>query len=307
MTRVRLLNRAAWNRIESIIVAWVGNRGVRLRRTAGCCEHVTTGGNEHAFDKTSSTKADLQGAAGRCVYAPCAVRRPCGSGKTVAYYGDVKGFLATPDNAGKAPALILMHDFGGLNNEMRKRARAFAAAGFVTLALDAFDGKTYASAQAARPVIGEQIKKSNHRVVFRNMRSGLSYLRSLPQVDGGRVAVAGWGYGAAWSFHMAVAGFDIGASVVYYSDSGAITAPAAYRLDKMEAPLIAHYPEKAADSDLDAVKELAKRVMARNKNTEVHIYKGASDRFDVEDGAAFDAPAARLAHQRTIDFLNRHL
>ena len=69
MTRVRLLNRAAWNRIESIIVAWVGNRGVRLRRTAGCCEHVTTGGNEHAFDKTSSTKADLQGAAGRCVYA----------------------------------------------------------------------------------------------------------------------------------------------------------------------------------------------------------------------------------------------
>ena len=161
--------------------------------------------------------------------------------KTVVYHEDVKGLLVTPDNASKSPALILMHDFGGLDEEMRRRARAFAAAGFVALALDVFGGKTYASADAAQAVTREQIEKSGHRAVFRNMKSGLSYLRSLPHVDGSRVAVAGWEYGAAWSFHMAVAGFDIGASVVYYSDSGAITAPAAYRLEKMAAPPIAHY------------------------------------------------------------------
>ena len=58
---------------------------------------------------------------------------------------------------------------------------------------------------------------------------------------------------------MAVAGFDIGASVVYYSDNGAITAPAAYKLEKMAAPLIALYP---SDSDLDVVKDFSARVMA---------------------------------------------
>ena len=45
--------------------------------------------------------------------------------ETVVYHENVKGFLATPDNASKSPALILMHDFGGLDEEMRRRARAF--------------------------------------------------------------------------------------------------------------------------------------------------------------------------------------
>lgn len=224
--------------------------------------------------------------------------------EAVVYHENVKGYLTMPDNASKSPALILMHDFGGLNDEMRKRAKAFAEAGFVALALDAFDGRTYASAEAAQAVTRDQIKKSGHRAVFRNMKSGLAYLRSLPQVDGSRVAVAGWGYGAAWSFHMAVAGFDIGASVVYYSDSGAITAPAAYKLEKMAAPLIAHY---STDSDLDIVKDFSARVTARNKDTVVHIYQGTKKRFDVADGPAFDADAARLAHQRTVTFLNRQL
>ncbi len=93
-----------------------------------------------------------------------------------------------------------MHDFGGLNDEMRKQAKAFAAAGFVALALDAFDSKTYDSAEAAQAVTREQIKKCDPCAVFRNTKSGLAYLRSMPQVEGSRVAVAGWGYGAAWSF-----------------------------------------------------------------------------------------------------------
>ena len=89
-----------------------------------------------------------------------------------------------------------------MNDEIRKRARAFAVAGFVALALDAFNGRTFEAAEAAHAVTRDQIKKGGHRALFRNMKSGLAYLRSLPQVDGSRVAVAGWGYGAAWSFHM---------------------------------------------------------------------------------------------------------
>ena len=103
---------------------------------------------------------------------------------------------------------------------------------------------------------------------------------------------------------QAVAGFDVGASVAYNSDSDAITAAAAYRLEKMAAPLIAHYP---CDSDLDVVKDFSARVMAHNKDTEVHIYQGTKKRFDAEDEPAFDTNAARLAHRRTVAFLNRRL
>ena len=227
--------------------------------------------------------------------------------RIVAYHGDVTGFLALPDDADAAPAIILMHDFGGLDDEMRKRARAYAAAGFVALALDAFDGKTFATAEAAKPLTGSQVRKENHRTVFRNMRAGLSHLRALSQIDPRRVAVVGWGYGAAWSFHMAVAGFDIAASVVYYSSSGAITAPAAYKLDRLAAPIVAHYPEKSSSSDLADVNDLARRLKARNRNTEVHVYPGLDDRFDVEGGPAYDAAAAELAQRRTIAFLKRHL
>lgn len=225
----------------------------------------------------------------------------------VAYHGDVTGFLVLPDKANAAPAIILMHDYGGLNQAMKERARAFAAAGFVALALDAFEGRTYATADAAREVTDRQIRKENHRTMFRNMRGGLSYLRSLPEVDSGRVAVAGWGYGAAWSLHMAVAGFDVGVSAVYYSSSGAITAPASYELDKLAAPIIAHYPERSSSSELADVEDLARRLEARNKDTEVHVYPGLDDRFDVEGGPTYDSEAATLAHRRTVDFLKRHL
>ena len=227
--------------------------------------------------------------------------------RTVAYHGDVTGFLALPEGAKAAPAIVLMHDFGGLDGEMWSRARAFAAAGFVALALDAFDGMTYATAEAAKAVTDRQVRKENHRTVFRNMRAGLSFLRALPEVDPRREAVAGWGYGAAWSFHMAVAGFDIDASAVYYSNSGAITAPAAYRLEKLAAPIVAHYPERSSTSELADVKDLAQRLKARNENTEVHIYPGLDDRFDVESDPAYDAEGAALARRRTIEFLKRHL
>ena len=124
---------------------------------------------------------------------------------------------------------------------------------------------------------------------------------------GTTVAVAGWGYGAAWSFHMAVAGFDIGASAVHYSNSGAIAAPAAYRLEKLAVPIVAHYPERSSTSELADVKDLAQRLKARNENTEVHIYPGLDDRFDVESDSAYDPEGAALARRRTIEFLKRHL
>ena len=88
------------------------------------------------------------------------------------------------------------------------------------------------------------------------------------------------------------------------SSTTATPAPAACRLEEMVAPLIAHYP---SDSDLGVVKDFSARVMARNPDTEVHIYQGTKKRFDVEDGLAFDPSAARLAHRRTVDFLNRRL
>ncbi len=54
---------------------------------------------------------------------------------------DVKGFLARPADNGKHPALVLIHEWWGLNDNIRENARQFAKLGYVALAVDLYQGQ----------------------------------------------------------------------------------------------------------------------------------------------------------------------
>ena len=107
-----------------------------------------------------------------------------------------QGFLVTPDVKGQTPAILMIHDWSGLDENVKQQARKYADAGYTVFAIDTFDGKNPATREIAEPIVRNLYKRENHRVVFRNMNSGLAYLERLPNVAPDRIAVLGWGYGA---------------------------------------------------------------------------------------------------------------
>lgn len=75
----------------------------------------------------------------------------------VVYYNngiDIRGFLAAPGDNGKHPGMILIHEWWGLNDNIRKNAIAFAKLGYVTLAVDLYGGQSATDPQRAMTLAG---------------------------------------------------------------------------------------------------------------------------------------------------------
>ena len=91
-----------------------------------------------------------------------------------------------------------------------------------------------------------------------------AYLEGLPNVDPERIAVMGWGYGAVWAVHSAIAGFDYQTAVVFSSPSSHFSAPAAFELEWLHAPILVQSPQADPDIDNKIVVEFEERATARN-------------------------------------------
>lgn len=151
-------------------------------------------------------------------------------GRTVTYSaGDVKlqGYLAedkTIKAAGGKPAVLVVHEWWGLNEYARKRARMLAKQGYVAMAVDMFgNGKTAAHPQEAGKFAGELTK--NRELAERRFDAALDFIRKQPSVDGRRIAAIGYCFGGGIVLQMARQGKDL-KGVVSYHGTLATDAPA---------------------------------------------------------------------------------
>jgi len=146
-------------------------------------------------------------------------------GETVEYMsGDtvLKGYLAYDDAVeGKRPGVLVVHEWWGLNDYARERARMLAKLGYTALAIDMYgDGKT-----ADHPDGAKQFSSA----VYQNWESGkarfmkgLELLRSQPTVDPERIAAIGYCFGGGIVLNMATAGTDLDAVVSFHGALGAV-------------------------------------------------------------------------------------
>lgn len=142
------------------------------------------------------------------------------SGETV-----LKGYLA--DNLslqGKRPAVLVVHEWWGLNDFARTRARDLAALGYVAFAVDMFgDGKTALHPDDAGKFAGEVMK--NKAVGEARFNAALEFIKQQPSVDPARIAAIGYCFGGGVVLHMARQGTDL-KGVVSFHGSLATDTPA---------------------------------------------------------------------------------
>lgn len=211
------------------------------------------------------------------------------------------GYLVRPLKAGKLPTVILIHEWWGLNDNIKQLADKFAAEGYVALAVDLYDGKKAATPEEAK-VLATAVREDTD-TAFANLKAAVQYLKSFPSADPDRMASIGWCFGGGWSYQMAKNDLGVKASVMYYGQF----APED-DLKMMKAHILGHFGEKDAAISVDNVKEFQAKLKTLSGEHEVFIYPNAGHGFANESNVtAYDKAAADEAWNRTQEFLTKQL
>jgi len=213
----------------------------------------------------------------------------------------VYGHFAFPaDMVEPLPAIIMIHEWWGLNDNIRAMAERLAGEGYIVLAVDLFAGKTAASPEEARVHMLSVVE--NPDPASENIRQAYDFVVSTAGAP--RVGSLGWCFGGGWSLNTAILfPEDLDATVIYY---GQVTDDDE-KLGVIRSPILGLFGAEDKGITVDSVQQFESALERLRKNYEIHIYPGADHAFANPSGTAYNAEAAEDAWQKTLDFLGRHL
>lgn len=123
------------------------------------------------------------------------------------------GYLAVPEGEGPFPSLVLIHEWNGLVDRNRQVADAFAAEGYVALAVDLYSGRTGSNPQENRALTQEV--RANEEAMIANLDQAARLLRERPDVSG-KVAAMGWCFGGGVALSYALGGENHDGTAIFY-------------------------------------------------------------------------------------------
>jgi carboxymethylenebutenolidase len=213
-------------------------------------------------------------------------------------YGTVKGYLAGPKGKDKRPAVLVVHENRGLNPYIADVARRLAVADFLALAPDAL---TSLGGYPGDDDKGREMQATLDRdKILADMAAGAAFVRDHARSTG-KLGVIGFCFGGYVSNALAVRLPDLRAAVPFYG-----TQPPAADVPKIKAALLLHYAGN--DERVNAGWPAYEAALKANKvEHTAHFYEGTNHGFHNDTTPRYDAAAAKLAWQRTLDFLNQKL
>lgn len=221
-------------------------------------------------------------------------------------YGEVDeelvyGYFVFPsDMIEPLPAIILLHEWWGLNDTMREWADQLAAEGYIVLAVDLYQGKTASSPAAARELMTQIVE--NPEAAEINIRSAYEFVTETAGAP--RTGVVGWGLGGTWSLNTAMLFPDeLDAAVVYY---GQVISDED-KLRPVDAPLLAFFGGKDRTVSSESVENFDASLQRLRKNFEIETYPGVGTGFSNPTNNNFDRKAADDSWGRMLEFLKLHL
>jgi carboxymethylenebutenolidase len=207
----------------------------------------------------------------------------------------VRAALAKP-SAARAPGLILIHEWWGLNDEMREIAARMAGEGYLALAVDLFEGRS-----ANEPNRAKELMSSLDPAKAKATLVGwIDWLRNAPDSNG-KVGTLGFCLGGAWSLNASLTA-PVDATVIYYGN----VKKTAEELKSLKGPVLGHFGRLDQAISVEMAEGFREALHAAKKPGEIHVYE-ANHAFSRLGGPNYDATSAKLAQQRTLEFLRKNL
>ncbi len=224
-------------------------------------------------------------------------------GKSVSYKsGDetVSGVLYTPAGKGPFPALIVIHEFWGMNDWAKGQASGLADEGYVALAVDLYRGKVADTPDMAH----ELMRGVPPDRAIRDLKAAYDFLAARADVKKNRIGSIGWCMGGGYALDVAIAEPELAAAAIHYGHLA--TDPA--DMKKIQAPILGIFGGQDRGIIPDDVKKFQQAMEQLGKKIEVKIYPEAGHAFENQTNKqAYRAGDAADAWQRTVAFLASNL
>ena len=212
---------------------------------------------------------------------------------------EVSGFLAQPVTEGNYPGIVIIHEWWGLNDQVKSMADILAREGYVVLAVDLFEGNVATTIEGAQA----NLRDNPNEETLPRMQAALEYLRDLPNVDRDRMASLGWCYGGGQSFQLGI-NEDLKAIVIYY---GRISTDEA-DLAELQEPMLGIFGAEDASIPVEDVREFERILKEQGTSADIYVYEGAGHAFaNPTNTQAFREEQAIDAWNKTLDFLRLNL
>lgn len=216
---------------------------------------------------------------------------------------EATGYLARPASAAPdeaLPAVVLVHEWWGLNDNMRMTARRLAGEGYRALAVDLYGGEVAEDAQGARALMQGVTENPDRGAA--HLAAAADFLRT--ERDAPAVGIVGWCFGGGWALQGALrfpGRYD--AAVMYYgrvvTDRG--------ELARLDDPLLGLFGAEDRGIPVAEVREMEGALDELGKDVEVVVYEGAGHAFANPSGDAYRPEPAADAWRRTLAFFGEHL
>jgi carboxymethylenebutenolidase len=217
----------------------------------------------------------------------------------------VECFLAYPERADKAPAVIVIHEIFGLTDWVRGVADQLAENGYIAIAPDLLSGAGPEGGGTAALGSGDAVRRAIVKLpsdqIDGDLDAAAAFVKSLPACDG-TVSVAGFCWGGTQSFRYATHNADLKAACVFYGSG----PPDADAIANIACPVYGFYGEN--DNRVNSTIEESKRLIAAaGKTYEPVIYDGAGHGFmragEDPAGSAENKQGREDAWKRWLDIL----
>jgi carboxymethylenebutenolidase len=226
--------------------------------------------------------------------------------ETVQFTSDaftIKGFLARPSQTrGRSPAVLILHEWWGLNDHIKDIAQRFIQEGYVALAPDLYSRLGYKVTRDPTEAAALMNALSS-QAVLRDLNAATTYLKAQPVVDPLRIGVVGFCMGGTLALTQATHNSDIKAAVPFYGK-----VPPIETLDYLLCPILYHYGAKDEWVTGQEVERLKQGLERYGKPGAVHVYPEAGHAFFNDTRPeVYRAEDAKLAWERTLQFFRQYL
>ncbi|MDW8465668.1 MAG: dienelactone hydrolase family protein [Chloroherpetonaceae bacterium] len=224
--------------------------------------------------------------------------------KTVTYKSgdeDVSAYLAMPEAKGKYPAVIMIHEWWGLNDWIKDMANALASEGYVVLAVNLYRGKVATKPDEAGALMSGLPKDR----AARDLKSAYAYLQTLPEVNTAKIGSIGWCMGGSYSLLAArELGEKLAACVINY---GRLSSDK-NELATVKASVLGIFGGQDRGIPIESVRAFETALKELGRSVEIKIYDDSGHAFmNPNNTRGYNKANAEDAWRRTLEFFKKTL
>jgi carboxymethylenebutenolidase len=211
-----------------------------------------------------------------------------------------QALLYLPQGAGPHPALVVIHEWWGLNDWVKQEAAGYAAKGYVTLAVDLYRGKV-----AADPELAHELSRGLPQDQgVRDLTAAVAWLQSRKDVKPDRIGAVGWCMGGGYALQLAIASPALRAVAINYGSLATDKAA----LGQIHAAVLGNFGGQDHGIPPDAVHAFEAAMLSLGKPVDAKIYPQAGHAFENPNNTAgFRPDDAADALARIDSFLAANL